>query len=173
MAGRRSKPTALKKLTGNPGKRPLNDNEPKFEGKAKCPRHLDNEARREWRRVSTELERLGLLTSADRAMLTAYCQCWSHSMRAEKDIQRYGQLVAIEKQDKEGKFHVLELRKNPAVTTLRDMLQQMRQYATEFGLSPSSRSKVQAPTQVHTHEHQDPFAEIAAEEDDGEGTKPN
>ena len=36
--GRKPKPTAIKELEGNPGKRPLNANEPKPERKApRCP----------------------------------------------------------------------------------------------------------------------------------------
>ena len=50
--GRKPIPTALKRLAGNPGKRPLTAREPKTERKApKCPRTLDAEARKEWRRV--------------------------------------------------------------------------------------------------------------------------
>ena len=43
--GRKPKPTALKVLEGNPGKRPLNENEPKPERKApECPSWLEPEA---------------------------------------------------------------------------------------------------------------------------------
>ncbi len=45
--GRKPKPTALKVLEGNPGKRPLNLNEPKPEKKApKCPSWLEPEAKK-------------------------------------------------------------------------------------------------------------------------------
>jgi len=54
--GRKPKPTALKVLEGNPGKRPLNLNEPKPEKKAsKCPSWLEPEAKKEWRRMSKTL----------------------------------------------------------------------------------------------------------------------
>lgn len=40
--GRKPKPTAIKELEGNPGKRPLNANEPRPERKApRCPAWLD------------------------------------------------------------------------------------------------------------------------------------
>ena len=46
--GRKPKPTALKVLEGNPGKRPLNENEPKPENKApRCPSWLEQEAKNE------------------------------------------------------------------------------------------------------------------------------
>lgn len=61
--GRPPKPTAVKELEGNPGKRPLNKNEPKPKQIApKCPSWLEPDAKKEWRRLSKELETMGLLT---------------------------------------------------------------------------------------------------------------
>jgi len=40
----------------------------------KCPRHLDKEAKKEWRRMVKELEPLGVLTRLDKAVLARYCQ---------------------------------------------------------------------------------------------------
>jgi hypothetical protein len=60
MRGRRPLPTAIKELTGNPGKRPLNLDEPHPPKIIpKCPKHLDENARKKWRRISLELHRLG------------------------------------------------------------------------------------------------------------------
>lgn len=45
--GRKPTPTAIKVLEGNPGKRPLNANEPKPKKKApRCPSWLEEEAKR-------------------------------------------------------------------------------------------------------------------------------
>ena len=45
--GRKPKPTALKVLEGNPGKRPLNDHEPiPPKGELKCPSWLLPEAKK-------------------------------------------------------------------------------------------------------------------------------
>jgi hypothetical protein len=47
--GPRPEPSSLKLLKGNPGKRPLNEREPKPPaGAPEAPAHLDEEARREW-----------------------------------------------------------------------------------------------------------------------------
>ena len=60
--GRKPKPTALKLLEGNPGKRPLNDKEPKPQKKApSCPKWLDPEAKKEWRRLASKMEMMGIL----------------------------------------------------------------------------------------------------------------
>ena len=46
MRGRKPKPTEAKKLAGNPGKRPLNQDEPKLPAASiEAPTHLDGEAR--------------------------------------------------------------------------------------------------------------------------------
>lgn len=66
MAGRPPKPTALKLLTGNPGCRPLPQNEPKPPaGKAEPPDWLTAEARKLWDRYAPRYEAMGVLTVAD------------------------------------------------------------------------------------------------------------
>src|SRR6185437_9377257 len=65
MRGRRPKPTNLKKLTGNPGKRRLREDEPVATGTAECPEHLDAIGRREWERVAPLLQEMGILASID------------------------------------------------------------------------------------------------------------
>ena len=55
MAGRRPKPTAAKKLAGNPGKRPLPKNEPPPKRTQPVrPRHLTREGSAEFTRLSAE-----------------------------------------------------------------------------------------------------------------------
>jgi len=134
MAGRRPKPTALKELAGNPGKRAMNRSEPKPTGIPTCPRHLDKEAKVEWRRVSGDLITLGLLTSVDRAALAAYCAAWSRWVTAELQIQKFGLVI---KSPKSG-YPV----QNPFVGVANTSLDQMRKFAVEFGLTPSSRSRL-------------------------------
>ena len=49
MRGRKPKPTLMKQLNGNPGKRPLNDREPvPPAGTPTPPDYLDDVARQEW-----------------------------------------------------------------------------------------------------------------------------
>src|ERR1035441_496155 len=146
MVGRRPKPTAIKEMMGNPGKRPLNSSEPKPSGHASCPKRLDKEAKKEWRRVCRQLETMGLLTSVDRNSLAAYCICWSHAVKAEEDVGKLGHTIVISRIDSKGVRHVVGVKKNPALSVVTDMLALMRQYAVEFGMTPSSRSRIEAPT---------------------------
>lgn len=69
MAGRKPKPTALKKLEGNPGKRKLNTKEPVPEkGMPDCPKWLLPEAKEEWKRLCQKLSEMGVLTEIDMAV---------------------------------------------------------------------------------------------------------
>ena len=138
MRGRKPKPTILKVLDGNPGKRPLNDQEP-------CPSHgipdqpdwLDAEAQAEWVRVTAELSDMGLLTLADRAALTAYCTAWSRWVEAEAMVKKFGTIV---KSPEKG-FPM----KSPYLSIADQALETMRKLMVEFGLTPSSRSRIRVP----------------------------
>src|SRR5687768_711635 len=94
MRGRKPKPTILKVLDGNPGKRPLNDREPQPPGgMPDRPDWLDAEAQAEWGRVTAELAMSGLLTVVDRAALAAYCTAWSRWVEAEGMVKKFGMIV--------------------------------------------------------------------------------
>src|SRR5579859_506648 len=95
MRGRKPKPSRLKILQGNPGKRPLNDKEPQpAAGRPSCPKALGGEARKEWNRVARALLRLGLLTHIDRAALAGYCQSWARWVFAEARLAEEGAVHA-------------------------------------------------------------------------------
>ncbi|HML40362.1 MAG TPA: phage terminase small subunit P27 family [Bellilinea sp.] len=145
MRGRPPKPTRIKELEGNPGHRPLNNAEPMLKPDLpSCPRHLSKEARREWRRVSKELYEAGLLTRVDRAALAAYCQAWARWVEAETELQ--GQSLTGTT-DKGYEYP------NPLLAISKAALADMRRFMSDFGMTPSSRSKVTAATE----EEADPF----------------
>jgi phage terminase small subunit len=72
------KPTALKLLQGNPGKRAINGREPKPKtGMPRCPDWLDEEAKACWKRIVPQLNGMGVLTLIDADALANYCDTWS------------------------------------------------------------------------------------------------
>lgn len=80
--GRKPKPTAMKELEGNPGKHPLNTSEPKPNKKAPaCPKWLEPEAKKEWRRLAKQMEAIGILTEVDMAAFAGYCQAYADGRR--------------------------------------------------------------------------------------------
>ena len=94
MKGRKPKPSLIKLLDGNPGKRPVNDREPPLlEGAPEPPEWLDAEAQAEWGRVTADLISMGLLSRADRPALAAYCTAWSRWVEAEAMVKKYGAIV--------------------------------------------------------------------------------
>ena len=89
--GRKPTPTAIKELEGNPGKRKINEAEPKPEKKAPpCPKWLEPEAKKEWRRLSKQLEQIGVLTEVDQAAFASYCQASYASPKPQQtDNEKY------------------------------------------------------------------------------------
>jgi P27 family predicted phage terminase small subunit len=135
MRGRKPKPTAAKELAGNPGKRPLNDREPKPAVKLPtCPAHLSAAARREWRRMGRQLLDLGVLTTVDRAVLAAYCVAYARWAEAEAQVSKLGLVV---------KTSAGNLIQNPYLSIANRAMEQTAKLASEFGMTPSSRSRVQ------------------------------
>lgn len=135
--GRPPKPTALKLLEGNPGRRPLNTAEPKPRPMVPtCPQWLDLEAKREWKRISRELDRVGLLTLVDRAALAGYCQAWSRWREAEQVLSSHG--LTFETPNG-------YIQQRPEVSIAQKSLQLVAKFCTEFGLTPSARTRLSAP----------------------------
>ena len=94
MRGRRPVPTRMKVLTGNPGKRPLNEHEPQPEPTIPdCPPQLGPIAREEWDRLIGELASLRMVTALDRSALAAYCNAYGLWAEATEAIQKYGTMV--------------------------------------------------------------------------------
>ena len=84
MRGRKPKPTVIKILEGNPGKRAINGAEPKPPRTLPtCPEHLSAAAKAEWKRLAKTLNQVGLLTQADRTVMAGYCQCYGRWVEAE------------------------------------------------------------------------------------------
>ena len=91
--GRKPKPTAMKLLEGNPGKRPLNEREPvPPKGNIKCPDWLLPEAKKEWKRLAPSLEALGVLTLVDLTAFEGYCQAYARWKEAEAFITQHGSI---------------------------------------------------------------------------------
>jgi P27 family predicted phage terminase small subunit len=138
MRGRKPKPSAVKELAGNPGKRTLNKKEPKPETKIpSCPNHLTGTARQEWTRVTKELQSLGVITLVDRATLAVYCTAYKDYVEAEGKIKKEGAVIIS---DKGGMYQ------NPWMAIKKRSMDQMVKFAAEFGMTPSSRSRIKVDT---------------------------
>jgi P27 family predicted phage terminase small subunit len=134
VKGRKPKPTAIKLLEGNPGKRPLNRKEPKPAQKApRCPAWLDDEAKKEWKRVGKVLEQMGMLTELDMAAFAGYCQAYARWKTAEDFITQHGDMVRTPNG---------YIQQVPQVSIAQTNLKIMLRFCEEFGLTPSARSRI-------------------------------
>lgn len=137
MRGRRPTPTRLKMLTGNPGKRPLNADEPRPEAAIpECPAELGEVARQEWGRLVAQLEPLRMITHLDRAALASYCAAYALWAEATQAIQTYGAMV------KSPTGYPIQ---SPYVSIANRQTEIMMRIASEFGFTPASRSRISAP----------------------------
>lgn len=142
-AGRRPLPTALKKLRGNAGKRKLNDEEPNAPpGEPPMPGGLPAAAKREWKAIVPELQILGVLSKVDRAALAAYCHCYARWFEAEKKVRQYGLIVEEPVLSAGEDTGYVRLKANPAIRVSNDAAKQMKSFLVEFGMTPSSRSRI-------------------------------
>jgi len=140
--GRPPKPTALKLLEGNPGKRPLPESEPKPVPTApKRPAWLTGEGKKMWERLAPQLEALGLLTQIDGEAFAAVCQCWKTFVECQRHLKKHGlTYVYINTLGAENEIE------RPQVKIGQKALDQFKSFCSEFGLTPSSRTRITIET---------------------------
>lgn len=160
MRGRRPKPTHLKVITGNPGRRPLNLREPKpVVAMPTCPAHLNSTAKAEWKRLAHELHAIGILTRLDRAILAGYCQTYGRWVEAEKKLKETPPIL---------KLPSGYVQQNPWLTIATRQMELLHKFAAELGLTPSSRSRVE----ISSHPPSGKFAGLLGRVDPTEKNLP-
>lgn len=138
--GPKPKPTALRRMQGNPGKRGYNHDEPMPpDAMPDCPPHLGDLARAEWDRLAGVLHQMGVLTLVDRAALAAYCQCYGRWAEAEERLGTTPMLI------KTASGYVQQ---SPWLSIANKQMELMGRYMAELGLTPASRSRVAAYAEV-------------------------
>ncbi len=143
MPGPAPKPTFLKILEGNLGKRPLNENEPKPKRTIpSCPKHIDSIAKKRWKELSKFLFDLGLLTEIDGDALGAYCQLYADWVRLENEIREDKSDIQLKHTIDAAGNEFLEMKPNPRIVMKRETLKLMKSFLAEFGMTPSSRSRI-------------------------------
>lgn len=136
------KPTRLKLLEGNPGKRKLPINEPISPPELPSPpAHLDIYALEEWKRVADGLNAMGILSTIDQAALAAYCGAYSRWRKAEEELakleEKGGQIAGMVLKTISGNWI-----QQPLIGISNTAARDMVRYACEFGMSPSARARL-------------------------------
>lgn len=131
------KPTALKLLEGNPGKRPLNRREPKaavLKTMPAAPNWLPAAGRDLWSRRGPDLIAYRVLTALDLEAFEALCLHYAEWRAAEGKIKRIG---ALGQTDSGYEFL------HPWVTIARQRYHDFVMMVKEFGMTPASRSRIE------------------------------
>ena len=137
--GRKPKPTMLRMLQGNPGKRALNHEEPVYgPGAPDKPEFLDAYASEEWDRITGMLVSARVITKGDVGILVVACDAYSQLRQCQKFLKEKGSLSYDASSINGGTNY-----KPYPEASQRNMARRQYQSAlAELGLGPSSRSKV-------------------------------
>lgn len=149
LRGPKPQSNVIKLLRGNPGRRALDlsDGVQPEVAVPDAPRHLSKEARKEWRRITIELEEIGLVSRIDRAALAIYCQSWARLVLAEQAIEAKRRAAADAGLDEADAVFIQRtptgfMRESALLRIIGKLQQDCDRYLASFGMSPSSRSKV-------------------------------
>ena len=116
--GPKPAPSAIKNLAGNPGKRAINTLEPQPERETpQCPDWMPAIGRYQWDKIVPELDRLGMLTKLDSAILEGFCALYAEFVTT---VQRGEPIKGA-------------------------LMGQLRFHAGELGLTPTSRARLTVP----------------------------
>lgn len=130
-SGRRPKPTVLKVKDGTAAKNPqmVNKREPKEELAApQCPRRFKGETRKAWLRFADLIDQMGMLSRSYGPALECFAETYAKYLAAVAVVEREGMLV-------DGKRH-------PILVELHALRKEVFMFLTDFGLTPSAKSKI-------------------------------
>ena len=134
--GARPKPTKQKQLEGNPGRRPLPENEAKpTPGAPVVPEWLSDLGRKVWDTEAPELAKIGLLTQADGIAFGLFCESMANYITDAKELRGEKRVAVSEK----GSAY-----QHPLVGMCNKSWDQILKMCREFGVTPASRSQVTA-----------------------------
>ena len=151
-------PANVHMLRGNASKKPLGGILDEFRPEVEIPDFpswIWPEAKKEWKRIATELERYGLISKLDRAALVLYCQAWAKMVWAERALTRAMKLAEDARAEAESKGLEYMGGDGLMVKTAngnftyshhwvvgKHAASEVKRYLDLFGLSPSARSRV-------------------------------
>lgn len=133
-------PTAILAARGSPLAKAREKTEPKpAAGAPSMPDFVRRDpcARAKWKEVVSTLPP-GVLTKADRSVLTMFVQTWAIWREAMRSVQADG--IALEGKSREGHARHFP---NPAVKTATELLGKLVTLGSKLGLSPADRARLE------------------------------
>lgn len=132
--GRKPKPTHLKLVGGNAGKRALNKKEPKPQGNLKAPPDWMSEAQKAIWSEAIRSAPFGLLKTLDASVLTAWVVALDLHQQASKKLNDGAMLIKTPNGMPVQSPYIAIVNKQAVI---------MMKAASEMGFTPSSRSRVE------------------------------
>lgn len=132
--GRPPVPTAIKLVRGNPGCRPINQDEPKPpQADLTPPAVLDGLALEKWTEMTALLSGMGVFTQADRHPLMRYCMMFDQWAALEKHCKEHGSTQITST----GYSQV-----TAEATLAKSLRKELLEIERQFGMTPASRSSM-------------------------------
>ncbi len=135
MPGRRPTPKNLVLLRGNPGRRPVAKDipDPPVVQVPEPPELLSMQAREHWPEFAELLSKMHVLSGADLPALCMLCESYSIYWEAMAGVRQYG-IMSITPNN--------YVQRSEYLNTAFKALDECFKIMSEFGLTPSSRTKV-------------------------------
>lgn len=99
---------------------------------------VDDVAKKEWKRVIAELEKISIVGNLDVTNIGGYCNAFSNYVKASEILK--DQTYCIERETRTGVMVV----KNPMIEVQKNYADEMRKFASLCGLTIDSRLKAGA-----------------------------
>jgi P27 family predicted phage terminase small subunit len=148
--GPKPQPAAVRKLLGNPGKRAIRPDLPATPGVPQMPARLMLEpvAVDKWNEFVPLLLELGTLTLADGEALATLCEVYAATQACLLELRATGPVMRTD---------LGGVKPNPAGPLYRSLVALQASLMGEFGLTPTSRTRLGAKEEKPTDEVEDFF----------------
>ena len=151
--GPRKQPTLLKVLRGNPGKRPLNKNEPlPAADNIHPPKHLKGLPLEKWHEITPTLIAIGVMTNLDVDPIARWCTMYEQALKCSKSVAEGRDQFPVYGEN--GK--IINLKSTPDAINIHKYYAAMLRIEQEYGMTASSRSAIVVKKPKRPEEEIDP-----------------
>lgn len=118
------------------------------------PDYFGEDECQKWLELCGDLKRMGVLSTDTREIMIAYCCAYGGWMECRRQLKKFGMVLPIK--DENGK--AIDIKRNPYSVELHKYRDEMNRLLPEFGLTPSSRSRLVS----FSNTEEDPFEQWLA-----------
>ena len=135
-------------------KKPSNKMFPPKPKSLRCPAWMCDDGRELWRKLGPELVRQGVITVLDKTAFEMLCQTYGLMKKAERELLEIKSLAISNGRKDSAKKH-------PLVAVYRGFSTQFRVLSADFGLTPTSRGRVNVDSSSFTEDPGGEFFETS------------